>query len=78
MTSSTTGPHHDAPGRAGAVADHATDGHGDEHGHGDHAHDDGERLGPIDLTAWGAGLLGVVLGLVVAFCFVLATSAVGG
>lgn len=66
----------DAPGHAGAVAHHATDDHGDEHGHDDHAHGGGEMLGPVDVTAWGAGALGVVLGLVVAFCFVLATSGI--
>lgn len=54
----------DAPGPAGAVAHHATDDHGDE------------ALGPVDVTAWGAGALGVVLGLIVAFGFVLATSGV--
>jgi hypothetical protein len=30
----------------------------------------------VDVTAWGAGALGVLLGLVVAFCFVLATSGI--
>ena len=30
----------------------------------DHAHDE-EPLGPIDVAAWGAGLLGVVAGLIV-------------
>jgi hypothetical protein len=51
---------------------HATDDHGDEHGHDDHAHGD-EALGPVDVNAWGAGLLGVLLGLAVALAFVLAT-----
>jgi hypothetical protein len=50
----------------------ATSGH-DEHGHDEHGHDE-EPLGPIDLAAWGAGALGVALGLVVALCFVLATA----
>jgi hypothetical protein len=62
----------DAPGHEGAVAHHATDDHGDEHGHDDHAHAE-EALGPIDRPAWGAGLLGVLLGLAVAAAFVLAT-----
>lgn len=57
----------DAPGHAGAVAHHATD----EHGHDDHAHAE-ESLGPIDVPAWGAGILGVLLGLAVAVAFVFA------
>jgi hypothetical protein len=32
-------------------------------------------LGPIDMFAWGAGILGVVLGLAVVAAFVLATAA---
>jgi hypothetical protein len=62
----------DAPGHAGAVAHHTTDDHGDEHGHDDHAHAE-ESLGPIDGPAWGAGILGVLLGVAVAVAFVLAT-----
>ena len=69
----TTDEHEtDAPGHAGAVAPHATDDHGDEHGHDDHAHAE-ESLGPVDGPAWGAGVLGVLLGLAVAAAFVLAT-----
>jgi hypothetical protein len=63
----------DAPGHAGAVAHHQTDDHGDDHGHDDHAHDE-EPLGPIDLAAWGAGALGVMVGVAVALCFALATA----
>jgi hypothetical protein len=71
----TTGKHDDdVPGHPGAVAHHAVDDHGNDHGHDDHAHEE-EALGPIDTAAWGAGLLGVVIGLVVVFCFALATSA---
>lgn len=62
----------DAPGHADAVAHHATDDHGDEHGHDDHAHAE-DPLGPIDVPAWGAGLIGVLLGLAVVLAFVLAT-----
>lgn len=84
MTTRTHDAHDDdAPGHPGAVAHHATDDHGDEHGHGDHspderAHGAGEALGPIDVFAWGAGALGVVLGLVVAVCFILATGPITG
>lgn len=59
------GPHESA-------TDHGGD-HGGDHGHGDHAHGS-EALGPLDPMAWGAGALGIALGLVVAFCMVLATS----
>jgi hypothetical protein len=52
-----------------AADEHATDAHAsDDHGHG------ADALGPIDVAAWGAGALGVALGLAVAFCFVVATS----
>lgn len=65
----------DAPGHEGAVAHHATDDHGDDHGHDDHAHAD-ELLGPIDGPAWGAGVVGVLLGVAVTVAFILATSAI--
>ena len=58
---STVGPHG------------AADDHGDTHGHDDHAHGS-ETLGPVDLPAWGAALLGIILGLVVMFAFVQAAS----
>ena len=73
----TTSPHDtDQPGHEGAVAHHDPDDHGDEHGHDDHAHGEGEYLGPIDVIAWGAGVLGVVLGLAVALAFALSTAAI--
>ncbi len=43
------------------------DGHGSAHGHLD------EALGPVDIVAWGAGVLGVAIGLATALCFALAT-----
>jgi len=46
---------------------------GDGHSHDDHGHDE-DILGPIDFAAWGAGALGVAIGLVMWLCFVLATS----
>ncbi len=49
-----------------------------QNAHADHADGAGEDLGPIDVFAWGAGVLGVALGLVVAACFVLATAAIAG
>ena len=63
----------DTPGHPGAVAHHDPDDHGDDHGHDDHAHGE-EPLGPIDVAAWGAGLLGLLVSVVIATCFVLATS----
>ena len=53
--------------------DHAAGGHGagghggDAHGHG------GEALGPIDVTMWGVGIVGVALGLLVVVCVAFAT-----
>ena len=64
----------DLPGHEGAVPHHAVDDHGEDDGHDDHAHDDTDPLGPIDIYAWGAGALGVVLGLVVVWAFVRATA----
>ena len=49
---------------------------GDDLGHDDQAHDDTDPLGPIDIYAWGAGALGVVLGLAVVVAFVRATAPV--
>lgn len=73
----------DAPGHAASagVDHHDPADHGDEHGHDDHGHDDhahGEAaLGPIDVAAWGAGLVGVAIAVVIAACFALATSGFG-
>ena len=65
-----TGAAHDEHG----VGPHESAGdRGGDHRAEDHA-DGSEALGPLDLMAWGAGALGIALGLVVAFCMVLATS----
>ena len=69
----THGHETDAPGHEGAVAHHTTDDHGDTDGHDDHAHAE-EPLGRIDVWAWGAGLFGIALGLVMTAAFVLATA----
>jgi hypothetical protein len=63
----------DAPGHDGAIAHHQTNDHGDDHGHDDHAHAE-EALGPIDPMAWGAGIVGVALAVLIAACFAMATS----
>jgi hypothetical protein len=68
-----TDPHSaDAPGHAGAVAHHQADDHGDDHGHDDHAHAE-SALGPIDVAAWSAGVLGVGIAILIAACFAVAT-----
>jgi hypothetical protein len=73
MDLAMTTPTHDSdqPGHEGAVAHHAID----DHGQNDHVHDDTDPLGPIDIYAWGAGALGVVLGLAVVWAFAIATAA---
>ena len=56
--------------RDGAGAEsHAatTSGHG---GDGEHP-DAGEALGPVDVKAWGALLLGIAAGLVIVLCLVI-------
>jgi hypothetical protein len=62
----------DAHASAAPMADepHGLEDHGEGHGHDDHAHPD-EALGPIDWPAYGAGVLGVVIGLAVTWAFVL-------
>jgi hypothetical protein len=42
----------------------------------DPAHTD-ETLGPIDVPAWSAGLLGAAIALFMAACFLLATAGIG-
>jgi hypothetical protein len=49
---------------------HGLGDHGGDHGHDDHGHTD-DALGPIDWPAYGAGLLGVAIGMVIAWAFVL-------
>lgn len=65
-----------APGHEAAPAHHRPDDHGEDHGHDDHAHGD-EALGPVDVAAWAAGVLGVAIAVVIAACFALATSGLG-
>lgn len=66
----------------GAAADHGAS-HGasgqtaDGHGSGHDATRGLEGPGPMDLRIWGAGILAAAAGLVVAACFVLATSGQG-
>jgi hypothetical protein len=59
----------------GDLADeaHGPDDHGETHGHDDHAHG-GDALGPVDTQAWGALVVGVGAGLLVAWCLVIGTA----
>ena len=61
----------DIPGEA-----HGPDDHGEGHGHDDHAHGS-DALGPVDVQAWGALLIGVAAGLVIVLCLVLTTTLIG-
>lgn len=67
-----TGDHDDLSGHDGAATEthsepHGADDHGEPETHDDHAHASEEMdLGPIDWTQWGVGVLGVVIGLVIA------------
>jgi hypothetical protein len=64
-----TETHHEPHGGAmphGAADDVA------EHGQVDHG---SAAIGPVDTRAWAAAFLGIALGLIVAACFVVATSA---
>lgn len=66
----------DALDHAGSAGrHHSTSDHGDEHGHDDHAHAE-EPLGPIDVFAWGAGALGIAIGLGIVAFFAVATGAI--
>lgn len=59
-----------AEATSGHVEDHeAGGGHEAEHGHDGHDHED--RLGPIDVAAWGAGLVGVGAALAVVVALAL-------
>lgn len=65
---------HDPHAGEAAVGPHgAADDHGGDHGHDDHAHG-GDALGPVDVQAWTAALVGIALGLVVMFAFIQAGS----
>jgi ABC-type nickel/cobalt efflux system permease component RcnA len=58
----------------GDLADevHGPDDHGETDGHDDHAHAE-EALGPVDVQAWGALILGIAAGLLVVVCLVITT-----
>ena len=63
---------HDPHAGESMVGPHGSpDDHGDMDGHDDHAHA-AAALGPVDVRAWGALLLGIALGLVALLAFVQA------
>jgi ABC-type nickel/cobalt efflux system permease component RcnA len=55
---------------------HGPDDHGEADGHDDHAHET-DMLGPVDTAAWGAFVVGIAAGLLVALVLVLSTSVIG-
>ena len=55
-----------------AIDTHEAAAHGAGEGHGEHEQE--ERLGPIDWTAWGASALGLAVGVVVAVFFAIAAT----
>ncbi|HEX7950747.1 MAG TPA: hypothetical protein VF494_10395 [Candidatus Limnocylindrales bacterium] len=61
----TTGPH-------GGLIDQ----HGADHGRDDHA-SPAEAVGPVDTTAWAAGILGLALGLAVVLAIAIASGTIG-
>jgi hypothetical protein len=72
----TTGSHPNPHVEDSTVGPHGSaEDHGETHGHDDHAHA-GETLGPVDTRAWGALVVGVGAGLLVAWCLVIATQLV--
>jgi hypothetical protein len=58
-----TGPH-------GSMDDHGAD-----HGHDDHAHA-GQAIQQVNLPAWGAGVLGVLLGVAVVIALAIASGSI--
>jgi ABC-type nickel/cobalt efflux system permease component RcnA len=59
-----------------AGEEHGQDDHGETHGHDDHAHPS-EALGPVDVAAWGAFVVGLAAGLLIAICLVLTIAVIG-
>lgn len=67
----TNGDHAAHPGIEPHALAHVDGAHADA-AYGDRGQ--GAALGPIDWPAWGAGLLGIAAGLVVAACLYLSTT----
>ena len=73
MTASHAPSPHDSDATAGPHG--STDDRGESHGHDDHAHA-ATALGPLDTSAWAAGLGGILLGFVVAIALGLASGSI--
>jgi len=73
MSSTSPDPH----GSDAMAGQHGAGDHGEDHGHDDHAHGEDEALGPLDLLAWGAGVLGIAAGLAVALVMAASTGWLG-
>jgi len=69
--------HATPPGGTGGHGPEAPGRSADAKAGGEHGHRV-ESLGPIDVAAWGAGVLGVLIGLAMTICFVLATGGLLG
>ena len=65
---------HDPEAQPSPGHEHGTD-HAHDDRHDDHVHA-AEALGPVDRPAWGAGLLGVALGIAVVVAFAIAAGAI--
>jgi len=55
---------------------HAAEDVAETRGHDDHGHEE-EALGPVDVARWGAFLVGIGAGLLVAVCLVLTIAVIG-
>ena len=65
-----------APGESSSHPPAGGDHHEPTDHDGDHGHGE-SQLGPVDVPAWAAGLLGVGIAIVIALCLAIATSGVG-
>jgi len=75
VTTSPAPSPHDSDAMAGPHGSMAD--HGESHGHDDHAHAGASTaLGPLDVTAWVAGLSGILLGLAVAIAVGIASGSI--
>lgn len=73
MSDMTSDPH----GSDAMVGPHGAGDHGEDHGHDDHGHGGGDALGPVNTAAWGAGLIGIFGGLLVALVLAMAAGWLG-
>ncbi len=79
MSDPHAGPDPREPAGPGGVEAATTGDHvgGDAHAVEAEEHGHGESLGPIDWAAWGAGLIGLLIGLGTAVAFAITTNRIG-